>query len=90
MKNSKKKIVNLVRAEIPVQFIDYTNGRYLDCYECHSNRPGCGKDIDWILQRWKRCDMPSPKCVKIIEKIGCKCQFLCRFFVFYVFLRVFI
>lgn len=61
----------LVIAEVP-QPIDYISvGRYLDCYECHSNRPGCGRELDWILQRWKRCDMPSPKCVKIIEKIGC-------------------
>ena len=44
-------------------------GFYLDCYECHSNRPGCGKEIDWILSRWKRCDMPAPKCVKIIERL---------------------
>ena len=55
------------------QLIDYIFvGRYLDCYECHSNRPGCGRELDWILQRWKRCDMPASKCVKIIEKIGCK------------------
>jgi len=41
----------------------------LDCYECHSNRPGCGEKVDWILMRWKRCVAPGgSKCVKIIER----------------------
>lgn len=41
----------------------------MDCYECHSNRPGCGAKVDWILMRWKRCVAPGgSKCVKIIER----------------------
>jgi hypothetical protein len=60
----------LVFGEIP-QLVDYVRGPHLECYECHSNRPGCGKELDWILMRWKRCDMPSAKCVKIIERVGC-------------------
>lgn len=60
--------VHKVSCEIPQPF-DYVGiGFHLDCYECHSNRPGCGKDIDWILSRWKPCLMPAPKCVKIIER----------------------
>ena len=59
---------NLVSSEIPQPF-DYVGiGFHLDCYECHSNRPGCGKDVDWILSRWKPCLMAAPKCVKIIER----------------------
>ncbi|CAF0924251.1 unnamed protein product [Didymodactylos carnosus] len=57
-----------VNPEVP-QVIDYLNGFHLDCYECHSNRPGCGKKLNWLLMRWKRCDMPGgAKCVKIIER----------------------
>lgn len=58
----------LVQPEVP-QLFDYLNGFYLDCYECHSNRPGCGEKVDWILMRWKRCVAPGgSKCVKIIER----------------------
>ena len=62
--------VRKVSPEIPQPFDYIGKGFGLECYECHSNRPGCGREIDWILSRWKRCDMPIPKCVKIIEKIG--------------------
>ncbi|CAM4902640.1 unnamed protein product [Rotaria socialis] len=59
--------VDKVQPEVP-QLFDYLNGFYLDCYECHSNRPGCGEKLDWILMRWKRCVAPGgSKCVKIIE-----------------------
>jgi hypothetical protein len=51
------------------QLFDYLNGFHLDCYECHSNRPGCGKVLDWLLMRWKKCVAPGgSKCVKIIEQ----------------------
>ena len=63
-------IILKVYAEIPQPFDYVGKGFYLECYECHSNRPGCGAEVDWILSRWKRCDMPIPKCVKIIERIG--------------------
>jgi len=67
----KKKFVDFfysVQPEVP-QLFDYLNGFYLDCYECHSNRPGCGAKVDWILMRWKRCIAPGgSKCVKIIER----------------------
>lgn len=56
-------------SEIPQPFDYVGRGFYLDCYECHSNRPGCGAEVDWILSRWKRCDMPAPKCIKIIERL---------------------
>jgi hypothetical protein len=59
-----------VYAEIPQPFDYVGRGFTLQCYECHSNRPGCGAKVDWILSRWKTCDMPKPKCVKIIEKNG--------------------
>lgn len=59
-----------VRAEIPQPFDYVGRGFHLECYECHSNRPGCGPEVDWILSRWKRCDMLFAKCVKIIERIG--------------------
>ncbi|KAL7669850.1 hypothetical protein ACOME3_004799 [Neoechinorhynchus agilis] len=52
------------KANIPV-FIDGWTGKILDCYECHSNQPGCGLHLDWLIQRWVPCDMPMPKCVKI-------------------------
>ena len=55
--------------EIPQPFDYVGRGFHLDCYECHSNRPGCGPEIDWILSRWKHCDMPAPKCIKIIERL---------------------
>ncbi|CAF3955099.1 unnamed protein product [Rotaria sp. Silwood2] len=60
--------VDKTQPEMP-QLFDYLNGFYLDCYECHSNRPGCGEKLDWILMRWKRCIAPGgSKCVKIIER----------------------
>jgi hypothetical protein len=59
----------LVTGEIPQPFDYVGRGFHLDCYECHSNRPGCGPEIDWILSRWKHCDMPAPKCIKIIERL---------------------
>lgn len=74
MKSSLQLLAVLVSfylgsCEIPQPF-DYVGiGFHLDCYECHSNRPGCGKEIDWILSRWKPCLMQAPKCVKIIERL---------------------
>ncbi|CAF1132938.1 unnamed protein product, partial [Brachionus calyciflorus] len=62
-------LIKKVKPEIPQPFDYIGRGFGLECYECHSNRPGCGPDLDWILSRWKRCDMPMAKCVKIIEKI---------------------
>ena len=59
----------IVIGEIPQPFDYVGRGFHLDCYECHSNRPGCGPEIDWILSRWKHCDMPAPKCIKIIERL---------------------
>lgn len=64
----ERKMSFSVQPEVP-QLFDYLNGFYLDCYECHSNRPGCGAKVDWILMRWKRCVAPGgSKCVKIIER----------------------
>ena len=74
-------MLNKVNAEIPQPFDYVGRGFGLECYECHSNRPGCGEEIDWILSRWKRCDMPMPKCVKIIEKLGSMFKFYLLIFI---------
>ncbi|XP_074660199.1 UPAR/Ly6 domain-containing protein crim-like [Tubulanus polymorphus] len=40
------------------------------CFECDSSDPGCGQEIDIMLERWKLCAGPPYYCMKVIERIG--------------------
>jgi len=49
----------------------------LKCYSCQSSQPGCGKELNIRIQRWKHCKGMEDGagenfCVKIIKKVGSK------------------
>ncbi|KAK2187042.1 hypothetical protein NP493_180g07033 [Ridgeia piscesae] len=54
----------------------------LKCYSCQSSQPGCGKELNIRIQRWKHCKGMEDGagenfCVKIIKKVGSE-EFLTR------------